>query len=64
MTPGIQPQQVRIKMIKMDPQPLSKTARGGNKMERITLNKLMVVVMFNIITMNLSQRVSANRRVE
>jgi len=36
MTPGIQPQSVNIKTIKIDPQPLSITAKGGNKIERST----------------------------
>lgn len=41
ITPGIQPQMVRIKTIKMDPHPLSITARGGNKIESNTLQILI-----------------------
>jgi hypothetical protein len=41
ITPGTQPQIVRIKTIMMEPQPLSMTASGGNKMDRRTLQILM-----------------------
>jgi len=41
ITPGIQPQSVKIKIIKIEPQPLSITAKGGNIIERITLNILI-----------------------
>ena len=41
ITPGIHPQMVRIKTIKMEPQPLSMTARGGNKIDRRTLQMLI-----------------------
>ena len=41
MTPGIQPQIHSIKTIKIDPQPLSKTANGGKIIERRTLQKLI-----------------------
>jgi len=37
ITPGIQPQQVRINTRSNEPQPLSMTARGGNMMQRMTL---------------------------
>ncbi len=36
ITPGTQPNKVRIRTIKIEPHPLSYTARGGNKTERIT----------------------------
>ena len=36
MTPGTQPQRVNKKTMTMEPQPLSKTAMGGNKTETIT----------------------------
>ena len=39
ITPGIQPRQVRIKIIKKDPQPLSTTAKGGNIIANKTLIK-------------------------
>ena len=43
-TPGIHPKIVNIKTIIIDPQPLSRTARGGNNIESKTLQKLI----FNI----------------
>ena len=36
MTPGTQPQRVNKKTMTMEPQPLSNTATGGNKIETIT----------------------------
>jgi len=36
ITPGIQPQSARIKMISIEPQPLSSTANGGKIIQRIT----------------------------
>ena len=42
ITPGIHPQSHKIKTIKIDPQPLSKTAKGGHKIERSTLQKLII----------------------
>ena len=36
ITPGIQPQAVRSRTIRMLPQPLSRTARGGKMMARRT----------------------------
>jgi hypothetical protein len=36
ITPGTHPQSVRIKTITIDPQPLSKTAKGGNKIAKST----------------------------
>ena len=41
ITPGIHPQIVKIRTIKMDPHPLSSTAKGGNKIERRTLHILI-----------------------
>lgn len=49
MTPGIQPQIVKIRTINTDPQPLSKTASGGNKIESNTLQKLIGVNLQLII---------------
>ena len=37
MTPGIQPQIVKINTIKNDPHPLSTTDSGGNMIDKITL---------------------------
>lgn len=45
ITPGIQPQIVKIKTIKIDPQPLSNTAKGGNKILAIT--RSMLILNFN-----------------
>ena len=41
ITPGIQPQMVNINTITIDPQPLSITAKGGNKIESSTLQILI-----------------------
>lgn len=41
ITPGIQPHKVKIKTIIIEPQPLSRTANGGNKIDRITLQILI-----------------------
>ena len=37
ITPGTHPHNVKIKTITKDPQPLSKTAKGGNMIDKITL---------------------------
>lgn len=44
ITPGIHPQQVRIKTSKTEPQPLSMTASGGNMMQRMTLQSDMLLI--------------------
>ena len=36
IVPGIQPKHHKIKTIKIDPHPLSKTAKGGKKMHNNT----------------------------
>ena len=41
ITPGIHPSRVRIKTIKIDPQPLSNTASGGKRIDNITLQRLI-----------------------
>lgn len=41
ITPGIQPHKVKINMITIEPQPLSITAKGGNKMDKMTLKMLI-----------------------
>jgi hypothetical protein len=43
ITPGIQPKHVNIKTIITDPQPLSRTANGGNKIDNNTLQILMMI---------------------
>jgi hypothetical protein len=45
ITPGIQPKQVKIKTINTEPHPLSITARGGNKIESTTLQKLIGTII-------------------
>ena len=42
ITPGTQPQIHNIKTISIEPQPLSKTAKGGHIIERITLQILIM----------------------
>jgi len=42
MTPGIHPQQVRMNTSTNEPQPLSSTAKGGNKMHKRTLQSDIV----------------------
>ncbi len=41
ITPGTQPAIVNSVTIKIDPHPLSKTAKGGKKIDNNTLPKLM-----------------------
>jgi hypothetical protein len=41
ITPGTQPQSHNKKTIKIEPQPLSITAKGGQIIESSTLQKLM-----------------------
>lgn len=41
MTPGIHPQIHKMVTIKIDPQPLSSTARGGKKIATKALKKLI-----------------------
>lgn len=43
ITPGTQPQSHNIKTITIEPQPLSRTAKGGQKIERMTLQILMMI---------------------
>jgi len=40
ITPGTQPHNVKIKTITIEPHLLSKTEKGGNKIDKITLQKL------------------------
>lgn len=46
ITPGTQPRIHKIKTIKMEPQPLSRTASGGQIMDNKTLQKL-IADLFN-----------------
>lgn len=42
ITPGTQPQSHNKKVITIEPQPLSNTAKGGHIIERITLQILII----------------------
>ena len=42
ITPGTQPQSHKMNTIKMEPQPLSNTAKGGHNIESKTLQKLIL----------------------
>ncbi len=48
ITPGIQPQSHKIKVINIDPQPLSRTASGGQIIESKTLQKLIAKVFYKV----------------
>ena len=50
MTPGIHPQSHRIKVIKIEPQPLSSTASGGHIIESKTLQKLIIDFLIDDVT--------------
>ena len=54
ITPGTQPQRVRISTMIMEPQPRSMTDRGGNRMASITLQKLIVSYKYINFGMNFS----------
>lgn len=41
ITPGTHPSRVRISTIRIEPQPLSITARGGKRTDKITLQTLI-----------------------
>jgi len=43
ITPGTQPMIVRMSTIKIEPQPLSKTAKGGRIIASITLQSDMMI---------------------
>lgn len=45
MTPGTHPHKVSRKTMRIDPHPRSMTARGGNKIARIT-RKMDIVFIF------------------
>jgi hypothetical protein len=46
MMPGTQAQSVNKNTIKIEPQPLSMTAKGGNIIAKITLNNDIVVFFY------------------
>ena len=45
-TPGIQANNVSINTIKIEPQPLSTTANGGQIMDNNTLKKLIIYFVY------------------
>lgn len=51
ITPGTHPQQVNKNTIKIEPQPLSRTAKGGKIIHKIRL-KQDIVIIFSKYTMN------------
>ena len=44
ITPGIQPRHVRINTMRIEPHPLSKTARGGKMIDKRTLISDIIVI--------------------
>ncbi len=44
ITPGIQPKHHNINTINIDPQPLSKTAKGGQNIDKTTRQKLIILL--------------------
>lgn len=50
ITPGTQPQSVKTKTIAKEPQPLSNTARGGNKIDNKT-RQILIAINLKIITL-------------
>ena len=56
ITPGIQPQTDKIKTIIIDPQPLSITANGGQIIDNITLQILMLIFLILIDDMYLTYK--------
>lgn len=48
ITPGTQPQMVSNNVIKMDPQPWSITANGGNMIAKITLKTLIRTIFYTL----------------
>jgi|SRR5665647_1752328 hypothetical protein len=53
MTPGTHPQRVRRNTIRIDPQPLSMTARGGQIMQIITRKQPMGICEFRFANFDL-----------
>ena len=47
ITPGTHPQSHNKKTITIEPHPRSRTAKGGQKIERMTLQILMILMIFN-----------------
>lgn len=49
ITPGIHPANVNKNTIRIEPQPLSITAKGGSKIDNKTLQKLMIEIKIKVI---------------
>ena len=52
ITPGTHPQIVKIKTIIKEPQPLSTTAKGGDKIDNKTLHTLIIMNFKNFYLQN------------
>lgn len=50
-TPGTQPKEVKINTIKIEPHPLSRTAKGGMMIDNRTRQKL-ILELFNFLYKN------------
>ena len=61
ITPGTHPIKVNMKVITMDPHPLSSTASGGHMSDNNTLNKFMIC--FSFINEPSAFKVSASRHL-
>ncbi len=59
-TPGTQPKTVKINTIKTEPQPLSKTARGGMMMDNKTRQKLIIFLSKIIKMYQKNKKVNKN----
>jgi hypothetical protein len=59
-TPGIQAKKVRINTIKKDPQPLSKTASGGQIIDNNTLKKLIIYSVYKYTLISITLNVKVN----
>ena len=53
ITPGIHPKQVRISTIRIEPQPLSKTAKGGKMIDKSTLQSDIYSLFKRFITLGI-----------
>jgi hypothetical protein len=49
ITPGTHAQSVSIKTIRTDPQPLSQTAKGGNIIDKTTLQKDIIIGFYKFV---------------
>lgn len=51
ITPGIQPNKVRINTIRNEPQPLSITAKGGKRMANKTRRTDIIIILRVLVTL-------------